>query len=88
MVYPVVYYARGMPVFENLQLVLILVVAVAIVLAVLGLLLQWAIIRGAVLSALRQHARESRPRRATAPDTSTTLLDAQAAPAHSSYQEQ
>ncbi|MFJ3394012.1 hypothetical protein [Leifsonia aquatica] len=67
---------------------LVLVVAVAVVLAALGLLLQYAIIRAATLSALRQHARESRPRRSAVADTSTTLLDLQAGPAQGSYQEQ
>jgi|GEM_PF-3749642 len=77
-----------MPAFENLQLVLVLVVAVAVVLVALGLLLQYAIIRAATLSALRQHARESRPRRAPLADTSTTLLDAQGGGTQGSYYQQ
>ncbi|WP_349866835.1 hypothetical protein [Leifsonia sp. WHRI 6310E] len=77
-----------MPTTENFQLVLVLLVAVALVLAVLALLLQWAIIRGAVLSALRQHARENRARRTAPADDAATLLHGVDAPAQRGYQQQ
>ncbi|WP_314148226.1 hypothetical protein [uncultured Leifsonia sp.] len=76
-----------MPVIENLQLALILTVAIAVVLIALALLLQFAIIRAGVLSALRQHARESRPRRAPATDTAALLLNGETAPAQGGYQQ-